>query len=78
MNYGNIFNIGFGACLGCFLVVLILSFVDWKADKHDYKLLDKYIKEQTAMILGENRPSDMTKSRNTTSYKSSRNMEEKL
>ena len=58
------------------MTVLILSFVDKKTDNYDNKLLDNYIKEQIAMIMGE-RPSILT-SKKSTNYKASSNMEEKL
>lgn len=45
-NFGEAFRVGFLLCIIGFVLVLTLTFIDWKTEKHDKKLLEQFIEEK--------------------------------
>ena len=51
-KFGRAFSVGFAITSFCFLMVLVLAYIDYKTEKHDKALLERFVSSKNeAMAL---------------------------
>lgn len=55
-DFGEAFRVGFVMCIIGFILVLILTYIDYKTEKHDGKLLERYIEDKRQAKIAQGIP----------------------
>jgi Na+/melibiose symporter-like transporter len=55
-NFGEAFRVGFLLCIGGLILVLVLITIDYRMEKHDSELLEKYVDEKRKAKIAKGIP----------------------
>ena len=64
-DFGEAFRVGFIMCIVGFILVLILTYIDYKTEKHDEQLLKRYIEDKRLAKIASGIPLKENKTKKT-------------